>query len=148
MAPQRLKVPLTYRLTLWMLLASTLLVSAMVARVVYPPSKVRIMSPMPIVSPLVIRAGDSIEFIIDYCSDSDVFGWVGGVFASTGKIYPLIGKWPATLPPGCHVVREVIATPQTLAPGSYKFYMAREYAPTVIATTQTHVETTPFTVID
>jgi hypothetical protein len=26
--------------------------------------------------------------------------------------------------------------------------MSRDYAPTVIATTQTHVETTPFTVID
>lgn len=148
MPPQRLKVPLTYRITLWMLLVSTLLVSAMVARVVYPPHALRIKSPMPIVSPLVIRAGDPIEFVIDYCVDEDVFGWVGGVFASGGRIFPLIGKWPATLPPGCHVVRQVIATPTTLAPGSYKFYMSRDYAPTVIATTQTHVETTPFTVID
>lgn len=70
-----------------------------------------------------------------------------GVFASQGVVYPVVGQWPASLPQGCHIVRQVVPTPSTLRPGSYRWYMVRDYAPTVIATVQIHVMSEPFEVV-
>lgn len=141
------EIPRLYRWTLSALMLSVLLMAGMNWYVLFPRVRLTIKAPLPIVGTTAIHAGDTIEVVVDYCSSGEAFGWVGGVFASRGVIYPVVGVWPATLPDGCHVVRQRIPTPATLPPGSYRFYMVRDYAPTIIASVQRHVESEPFEIL-
>jgi hypothetical protein len=140
------RIPLTYRLTLWTVLLSLIVMATMLWVVVTPAAPLTIKAPMAVMTPRV-QAGQPIELVLDYCATRETFGWVGGVFSSGGVIYPHVGKWPAELPRGCHVVRLMVLTPDYLPPGSYKFYMARDYQPTVVASVQVLVESAAFEIV-
>ncbi len=142
-----IEIPRLYRWTLSTLMLSVLLMAGMNWYVLFPRARLTIKAPLPVIGPTQLYAGEAVEVVIDYCSSGEAFGWVGGVFASGGVIYPILGAWPATLPDGCHVVRAKIQTPTTLPPGSYRLYMVRDYAPTVIATVQRHIESEPFDIV-
>lgn len=145
MTPQ-IAIPRIYRLTLWMLLATLVLMVAVVWRILWPTVDVSVREPLAVYGPTTVAAGDPVEFVVDYCAHGEAFGWVGGIFASNGVMIPVAGVWPASLPDGCHVMHLRLDTPRSLAPGSYRFYMVRHYQPTMVASVQRHVMSEPFTV--
>lgn len=143
----QMRVPWPYRVALWSLLISLSLGAWMVWKINAPTVDVRIKEPLVVYGATTIRAGDVIELVLDYCATDEAFGWVGGVFASNGVITPHVGVWPASLPDGCHVVHMRVTTPKTLSPGSYRFYMVRDYRPTLLGRVQRHIQSDAFEVV-
>lgn len=144
----RLPIPPVYRLTLWTLLATLALMVAIVWRIVWPRVDITLKEPIDVFGAHAVRAGGPIEFVLDYCTDREAFGWVSGMFASNGVLVPAGAVWPATLPPGCHVVHLRLTVPPAVTPGSWRFYMVRHYQPTLLGGVSRHVQSEAFDVVD
>lgn len=142
------RIPRIYQVTVLLIMAAVAVMLGAMVRVLLPPQPVTIKEPVAIFGATTIRPGDPIELVIDYCADTEAFGWVSGIFASNGVITPAGIVWPASLTRGCHVVHLRFDTPRSLRPGSYRFYMLRHYQPTGVGDVDMEVRSETFTVVE
>ena len=136
-----------HRASVLMLGLAVLLLGGLAVVLLWPTPSMTVKEPMAVFGPKVIRVGSSVELELVYCKESEDFGWVGGVLATSGVVVPLLGVWPATLPKGCHVVHIRIPIPLDTPPGNYKCYLVREHRPSALTSQGLRFESEAFDIV-
>lgn len=76
------RLPFAYRAVLMAMLVAVSVLLLLIMRLLVPTQPVSIKEPIAVFGAKTLHAGDPIEFVIDYCADTEAFGWVSGIFAS------------------------------------------------------------------